>query len=89
MPVRLQFQTLVHRLSREPLFCCDILQKRPSPTVAIIAPVTEVVLSPILSERMPAKNERKNVDPMAKEPTNAKFQVYIIKIYLVFHPYHT
>ena len=36
------------------------------------APVIEVALSPILSERMPAKKERKKVEPIAKEPTNAK-----------------
>ena len=45
---------------------------RPNPRVAITAPLTDVALSPILSERMPAKNERKNVDPIAREPTNAE-----------------
>ena len=48
---------------------------RPNPRVAITAPLTDVALSPILSERMPAKNERKNVDPIAREPTNAMDEI--------------
>ena len=44
----------------------------PSPMVDITAPVTDVALKPILSARMPAKKEKKKVDPIAKEPTNAR-----------------
>ena len=45
----------------------------PSPRVDITAPITDVALNPILSDRIPAKKEKKKVDPIAKEPTNAKF----------------
>ena len=46
----------------------------------------DVILNPILSDKIPAKNERKKVQPIAREPTRAD-NIYIVELMLCYKYY--
>jgi hypothetical protein len=49
---------------------------RSMPPEAIAPPTKVVHLIPILSVMIPARGEKKNVDPIARDPTSAEKKTY-------------